>query len=232
MRARGETGDCVNFSRAGASVALAMAMPLVASCSKTYTEIEVRDPGRVGVGIRSDRGFEQALPPDGSQRVVPLVSVPGAAFLRRGREVAFGWGDRAVTLIDERGVFPRVPPGSGIEVRGQTLWAAYNVTPTRVLPQNHPSDDSVPVMLATETANVVDAREVKEVRHWPAYVCLPAGALLTVLGAALLSSERTSDKVGGGVYLAGAVPLFIYGVFNLTSGNEYKPLVIPGAPPP
>ena len=181
----------------------------------------------------STRGVEPVLAADGSQRVIPLPAVPGMVIARRGREIALGWGEQPpVMLIDERGVFPRVPPGSGIEVRGQTLMATYNVTPTRVFPQRVQPGDAIPVVLSTEMANVVDAREVKEVRHWPAYVCLPLGAIFTVAGMALLSSDDTGNKVGGGVYIAAAVPLLVYSVLNLTSSNEIKPLAIPGAPSP
>lgn len=200
-------------------------------CSKRYAEIEVRDPGRVGVGVWSTQDAATALPPDGSQRVVRLP-VPGVVAMRRGREVAVAWDDRPpVILIDERGILPRTPPGPGIEIRGHTLWAAYNVTPKRVLPQRVQSDDSVPVLLTTDLANVVDAREVREVRHWPAYVLLPPGILFTVLGTALLASRDTGEKIGGGALLFGGIPLVIFAVLNLTSSNEVKPLEIPGAPP-
>jgi hypothetical protein len=203
-------------------------------CSKTYTEIEVRDAGRVGVGVLSTRGVEPVIPADGSQRIVPLPAVPGMVFMRRGREIGLGWGDHPpVALVDERGVFPRVPPGSGIEIRGQTLWAAYNVSPSRAYPQHVHPEDAVPVVLSTELANVVDAREVKEVRHWPAYVCLPLGVVFAIAGFALLSSANDpTDKIGGGVYIAGSVPLLVYSVLNLTSSNEYKPLIVPGGSPP
>lgn len=202
-----------------------------AGCSKTYTEIEVRDPGRVAVGLWDSRGSVTALPADGSQRAVPLP-VPGVVAMRRGREIALDWGGGTpVTLVDERGILPRTPSTAGIEVQGRTLWAAYNVTPKRVLPQQVGSDESVPVMLSTDMSNVIDARQVREVRHWPAYVCLPAGVLFAVLGTALLTSDESGAKVGGGVYLAGAVPLLIYSLINLTSSNEMKPLNIPGAPP-
>jgi hypothetical protein len=221
--------------------AVAIAVALCSSgCSKKYTEIEVRDGGRVGVGFASTRGVEPVLPPDGSQRVVPVPAAPGMVVMRRGREIALGWGDQTpVALVDERGVLPRVPPGAGVEVRGQTLWATYNVSPTRVFPQNVYREDSVPVVLSTEMANVVDAREVKEVRHWPAYVCLPLGAIFTLAGLVLLttdSSDSGSDtvdtrKIGGAFYIAAAVPLLVYSVINLTSSIEYKPLAIPGAPP-
>jgi hypothetical protein len=216
----------------GAAPALVLALVASSGCSKRYTEIEVRDPGRVGVGLWSTTGAVTALPADGSQRVVRLP-VPGVVAMRRGREIAVAWeGATPVTLVDERGILPRTPPGPGIEIRGQTLWAAYNVTPKRVLPQRIQSDDSVPVLLTTDMTNVIDAREIREVRHWPAYVCLPPGVLLTVLGTALLASRDTGEKVGGGVLLAGAIPLVVYGVLNLTSSNEIKPLNIPdGAPP-
>jgi hypothetical protein len=217
----------------GATRLAVIAVALVTiGCSKKYTEIEVRDPGRVGVGLLSTRGFEPVLPPDGSQRVVPLAALPGVAIMRRGGEVAIGWGGQPVTLIDQRGVFPRVTPGSGVEVRGQTLWATYNVTPTRVFPQTVHPEDALPVVLMTDMANVVDAREVKQVRHWPAYVCLPAGVLLAVLGTALLTSSESGSKIGGGLYVAGSIPLLVYSAINLTSSNETKPLAIPGAPPP
>jgi hypothetical protein len=215
------------------SATLALALALMSSgCSKRYTEIEVRDPGRVGVGLWTSRGATTVLPGDGSQRAVPLP-VPGVIAARRGREVAIAWEDRApVVLIDERGILPRMPPGPGIEIRGHTLWAAYNVTPTRILPQRIQPDDSVPILLTTDMTNVIDAREVREVRHWPAYVLLPPGILFTVLGTALLSSRDTGAKVGGGVFLAGAIPLLVFSVLNLTSSNEIKPLDIPAGAAP
>jgi hypothetical protein len=221
--------------RVGA-VAIALALS-GGGCSKRYTEIEVRDAGRVSVGLTSERGVELMLPPDGSQRVVPVPAAPGLMLMRRGREIGLGWGDQTpVALVDERGVLPRVAPGAGVEVRGQTLWATYNVSPTRVFPQNVYREDAVPVVLSTHMANVVDAREVKEVRHWPAYICLPLGAIFTVAGLALLTSDSGGSgdarKIGGAFYIAAAVPLLVYSVINLTSSIEYKPLAIPGASPP
>ena len=212
--------------------ALAIALAAAsAACSKTYTEIEVRDPGQVAVGLWDARGAMTALPADGSQRAVPLP-VPGVAAMRRGREIALGWEGRApVTLVDERGVLPRTPPNPGIEVRGRTLWAPYNVSPTRAMPQHVATEDSVPVVLSTDLSNVIDARQVREVRHWPAYVCLPLGVLFTVAGTGLLASNDDGSKAGGVLYIAGAVPLLVYGVINLVSSNEIKPLDIPGAPP-
>ena len=201
------------------------------ACSKTYTEIEVRDPGKVAVGLWDAGGVMTALPADGSQRAVPLP-VPGVSAMRHGREIALAWqGWVPVTLVDERGVLPRTPPNPGIEVRGRTLWAAYNVTPTGALPQHVPTNDSVPVVLSTDISNVIDARQVREVRHWPAYVCLPLSVLLVVAGTGLLVSKDTGSQAGGTLYIAGAVPLLVYGVINLTSSNEIKPLDIPGAPP-
>jgi hypothetical protein len=225
-----EDGDAMSMQvMSGLAIAVAL---MGSACSKRYVEIEVRDPGRVGVGVWSERGGVTVLPPDGSQRAVPLP-VPGVVAMRRGREIALGWNDRPpVTLVDERGVLPRTPPGSGIEIRGHTLWAAYNVTPTRVYPQRVQPSDSAPILLTTEMTNVIDAREVREVRHWPAYVCLPPGILFTVLGTALLSSRETGAKVGGGVFLAGAIPLVVFSILNLTSTNEVKPLAFPGAPAP
>jgi hypothetical protein len=211
---------------AGSANALALA---TSACSKTYTEIEVRDSGKVAVGLWNGSSALTALPADGSQRVVPLP-VPGVAAMRHGREIALGWEGRPpVSLVDERGVLPRTVSNPGIEVRGRTLWAAYNVTPTRTLPQHLAAEDSVPIFLSTDMSNVVDARQVKEVRHWPAYVCLPLGALFTVLGTSLLASNDSSSKAGGVVYTAAAVPLLVYGVINLTSSNEVKPLDIAGA---
>jgi hypothetical protein len=212
---------------------LAIVASLMSSgCSKRYTEIEVRDPGRVGVGLWGERGAVTVLPPDGSQRTVALP-VPGVMASRRGREVAVAWEGRpAMTLVDERGILPRTPPGPGIEIRGTTLWASYNVTPTRILPQRVHPDDAVPILVTTDMANVIDAREVREVRHWPAYVLLPPGVLFTVIGTALLSSTETGAKVGGGVFLAGALPLVIFSILNLTSSNEIKPYNIPAGPPP
>lgn len=211
---------------------LIVAALATSGCGRRYTEIEVRDPGRVGVGVWNEQGSSMALLPDGAQRVVRLP-VPGVVAMRRGREVAIAWNDELpVTLIDERGVLPRTPPGPGIEIREQRLWAFYNVTPKRVYPQKVQPGDSVPIVLTTEMTNVIDAREVREVRHWPAYVCLPPGVLFTVLGTALLASDKTGAKVGGGVFLAGAIPLVIFSVLNLTSSNEVKPLAIPGGPAP
>jgi hypothetical protein len=196
-------------------------------CSKRYTEIEVRDPGRVAVGLWSAGGAATALPADGSQRAVPLP-VPGVVASRRGREVTVAWDDRPpVVLIDEHGVLPRTPAGPGIEIRGRTLWASYNVTPKRIFPQRVQPNDSVPILLTTDMSNVIDAREVREVRHWPAYVCLPPGILLTVLGTALLSSQETGQKIGGGVLLAGGIPLILFSVLNLTSSNQITPFDIP-----
>jgi hypothetical protein len=60
---------------------------------------------------------------------------------------------------------------------------------------------------------------------------LPLGVLLGVSGTSLLASNGTGDKVGGGVLIAGAVPLIVYSIVNLTSSTDYKPLEIPGAPP-
>jgi hypothetical protein len=199
-------------------------------CSKRYTEIEIRDPGRVGVATLGSRGPETALAPDGTPRVVPLA--PGVAATRQGHEIAITWeGRRPLALVDEHGLLPRTTPGPGIEFRGRTLWAAYNVTPTRIWPQATQPSGSFPIVLTTDMSNVIDAREVREVRHWPAYVCLPPGLLFTVLGTALLTSQQTASKFGGGFLLAGGIPLVVFSVINLTSSNDVKPLEIPGAAP-
>src|SRR5689334_3581860 len=207
-----------------------MVVASLVGCSKTYPEIEVRAPGRVAVGLWDARGVTPALPADGSQRIVPLP-VPGVAAGRQGRAVMIDWQGRPpVVLIDERGIFPRTGSNTGLEVRERTLWAAYNVTPNHVLPQQSASEESVPIVLSTDMSNVIDARQVREVRHWPAYVCLPLGALLTIAGTGLLTSNESESKVAGGIYIAAAVPLLVYGVVNLTSSNEIRPLDIPGAP--
>ncbi len=220
-------------STRSALAAVAIALALTSNgCSKRYTEIEVRDAGRVGVALWSTEGAATVLPPDGSQKAVALP-IPGVVAMRRGREVAIAWENRApVSLIDERGILPRLPAGPGIEIRGPTLVAAYNVTPKRVLPQSVPADDSVPVLLTTDMSNVLDAREVREVRRWPAYVLLPAGAVLALWATALIASRETGDRVGGGLLLAGAVPLLVFGGLTLTSSNEIKPLYLPTVPGP
>jgi hypothetical protein len=219
--------------RLGALGAPAIAVALMSSaCTKRYTEIEVRDPGRVAVAMWSTQGAATVLPANSSQGTVALP-VPGMTAMRRGREVAVAWEDRPpVVLIDERGILPRLPAGPGVEIRGRTLWAAYNVTPKRVLPQRVTSDDAIPILLTTDMTNVLDAREVRETRKWPAFVLLPAGILLTLLGTAALASRETGDKIGGGVLLAGAVPMITFGVLSLTSSNEIKPLDLPTVPGP
>jgi hypothetical protein len=213
--------------RNAAAIAIAIA---ASACTNKYAEIEVRDPGRVGVATMGPRAVHELLPADGTERVAQVPSVP-AVVTRRGREVVVAYQSAApLALIDDRNVLPRALPGSGIEVHGRTLQVNYNVTEARIWPAQKVRDDSFPLMLTTDLANVVDAREVSEPRHWPAYVCLPAGILFAVLGTGLLASDKSENKVAGGVYLAGSVPLLAYSVINLMSSKDYKPLDIPGAP--
>jgi hypothetical protein len=213
------------------SLAAVVVASVATGCTKKYAEIEVRDPGRIGVSTMGARGVEDLLPPDGSERVAQMSSVPAVAA-RRGREVVVRFqGEAPLALVDERNVLPRTQPGAGIEIRGRTLQVNYNVTKSRIFPGQVARDESVPLMLTSDLSNVVDAREVREVRRWPAYVCLPIGLLLGVSGTALLSSRETDDKIAGGVFVGGAVSLILYSVLNLTSSTEYKPLDIAGAPP-
>ena len=224
-----------------AALTLATASVGCGFSTTTYAEIEVRDPGRVGVGTLGARGVEPVLPPDGSDRVAQVPAVSGRVLARRGREIVLGAGGQPpVTLVDERGILPRVPSGSGIEVREQTLWATYNVTPTRVLPQEDRPRLAVPVVLSTEMSNVVDAREVKQVNHTAAQVCLPIALVLAAVGTQQMFF--TEDRgvmfgpdypkiIGGGVPYVAAAALVIYSVINLTSPSEIKPLAIPGAKP-
>jgi hypothetical protein len=219
----------------GAFVRLALGAIVVASavtgCTQKYAEIEVRDPGRVGVSTMGERGVELLLPADGTDRTTHFSNAPAVAA-RRGRDVAIQFqGEAPLPLVDGRNALPRTQPGTGMEIRGRTLQVNYNVTKSRIFPAPIAREESVPLMLTSDLSNVVDAREVREVRHWPAYVCLPLGVLLGAMGSGLLSANQTGDKAGGGLLLAGAVPLIVYSILNLTSSNEYKPLEIPGAPP-
>jgi hypothetical protein len=210
-------------------VVLAVALVAV-GCTKRYREVEVRDPGKVAVATLGPRGAETVLPADGTAHAVNLA--PGVIAERRGPQLMIAWQDRSpLHLVDEVNVLPRTPPGPGLEFRGRTLYAEYNVTPTRLLPQNNQPNGSFPILLTTDMSNVVDAREVREVRHWPAYVALPIGAVLTVSGMALLTSEETGAKIGGGFLVATSLPLVVLSVLNLVSTNEIKQLDIPGAVP-
>jgi hypothetical protein len=214
---------------------LALAAIAIASaatgCTKKYAEIEVRDPRRVGVSTMGAQGVEELLPPDGTDRATPFPNAPAVAA-RHGRDVVVRFqGEAPLALVDDRNALPHTQPGPGIEIRGRTLQVNYNVTKSRIFPGAIVRDESLPLMLTSDLSNVVDAREVREVRHWPAYVCLPLGVLLGVSATGLLSSNGTGDKVGGGVLIAGAVPLIVYSIVNLTSSTDYKPLEIPGAPP-
>ena len=200
-------------------------------CTKRYTEIEVRDPGRVAVATLGPRGAEMVLPPDGISRAVALA--PGVVAERRGHQVVIAWQDRApLYLVDDLGVLPRTPPGPGIEFRGRTLVAEYNITPIQVLPQNKQPSGSFPIEVTTDVTNVLDARDVHEVRHWPGYVAVSAGIFFTVTGMALLASQESANKVGGGFLVAASLPFVVLGVLNLTSSTEVKQLEIPGAVPP
>jgi hypothetical protein len=170
------------------------------------------------------------LPPDGTPRAVILA--PGVVAERREHEVVIAWQDQApLYLVDEVGVLPRTAPGPGIEFRGRTLVAEYNVTPTRVLAQTNQPTGSFPIEVTTDISNVRDARDVHEVRHWPGYVGVSAGVFFTVLGMALLASQESTNKAGGGFLVAASLPLVVLGVLNLTSSTEVKQLEIPGAPP-
>jgi hypothetical protein len=48
---------------------------------------------------------------------------------------------------------------------------------------------------------------------------------------ALLASQESTNKAGGGFLVAASLPLVVLGVLNLTSSTEVKQLEIPGAPP-
>jgi hypothetical protein len=177
------------------------------------------------------RGAELVLPPDGTPRAVSLA--PGVVAERRGHQVLIAWQDRTpLYLVDDFGVLPRTPPGPGIEFRGRTLVAEYNITPTQVLPQTKQPTGSFPIEVTTDMSNVLDARDVHEVRHWPGYVAVSAGLFFTITGMALLASQQSADKAGGGFLVAASLPFVVLGVLNLTSSTEVKQLDIPGAAPP
>jgi hypothetical protein len=202
------------------------------SCTKRYAEIEVRDPGRVGVAMMGPTGVQPLLAPDGSERSVPLPYAPNAVAARRGREVVIAYEGRApMALVDDRNVLPRQSLDAGLEVRGRTLMATYGVSPARIWPARTVRDDSVPLMLTTDLDNVIDAREVRETRRWPAYVCLPLGILFAVGATSFLTSSESENKTVGALYLGASAPLLGYAIYNLTSSNEMKPLVLPGVPP-
>jgi len=209
---------------------LAMTLSLSSGgCVKKYVEIRVHDGGKVGVGIPTARGPIPVLPPDGVQRSVPVPregSEAAPLAIRHGRQIAITWsGDPpGLALVDGYGRFPQMPLQQGIEIREGSLWASYNVTPRRILPARDRPSDSIPIVLGTTLDNIAEAREIREPRRWPAYVCLPIGGVFAVLGTALLATGDDVGRVAGTVYLLGAIPLLVYGLVNATASAEAVPL--------
>ena len=215
--------------RRAASAALLGAAFASSACTRRYAEIEVRNPGLVAVSTMGPHGVQPLLPPDGSERSANFPYT-NAIAARRGPEVVIAFPERApLAVVDDRNALPRQAPDSGIEVRGRTLTSMYSVSPNRIWPVSVRRDDAVPLLLATDMSNVTDAREVKEMRRWPAYVCLPIGIAFAVLGAGFLGAASDSElKTAGAVYLGASAPLLGYAIYNFTSPNEIKPLAIPG----
>lgn len=218
-------------TRKAATAFLLWAVVSTSACSKRYAEVEVRDPGRVGVAMMGPNGVQPLLAPDGSERVVPLPYLPNAVAARRGREVVIAYeGREALPVVDASNMLPRQSVDSGFEVRGRTLTATYGLTPTRILPERNARDQS-PLFLTTDLDNVRDAREVAELRRWPAYVALPFGILFAVAGMSVLVSDGDSNhKTEGALYLGLSAPLLGYSIYVLTAPGEAKPLSIPGLP--
>ncbi|MET0591535.1 MAG: hypothetical protein ABW133_02475 [Polyangiaceae bacterium] len=209
------------------------AVVATSACTRRYAEIEVRNPGLVAVSTMGPHGVQPLLPPDGSERTAPLP-YGGAVAARRGSEVVIAFQERApLALIDDHNALPRQAPDAGISVNGRTLTSTYNVSQARIWPAPAVRNDTTPLMLTTDMSNVVDAREVKEMRRWPAYVCLPVGILFAVLGTGFLAAGTDTEmRTAGAVYLGASAPLLGYAIYNLTSSNEIKPLALPGLQQP
>jgi hypothetical protein len=212
-----------------------LAVALLAGCVKKTVEIRVHDPGRVGVNAIVGSTIVPVLPADGLDRAVPLAEPqPGQrpTVYREGRLVAVSWPALPpMSIVDPTGVLPVQGPESGIAMREGWLYSTYLLTPNRILPEGSRAEFAYPIVVTTPLANVADAQEIHEPRHWPAYVFLPTGGVFTVAGAGLLAVSRGDDeyKLAGVTYLLVGVPLVAYGVINALASAESAPLdLLPG----
>jgi hypothetical protein len=216
---------------------LIAALVVTAGCTKHYLEIRVRDGGAVGVSTMTNQGFAPVFPPDGADRSlpIPLDSAGGGATLVRHQRrivVMSAGAAEPLELVDHSGTFPPIPPNRGFEIRGMYLHASYNLTPSRILPDGDVPSNSVPVVLSTDVRNVTESRKVHEPRRWPAYVLLPLGGLAALSGVTQMATDRESDKLSGALYVAGSVPLLVFGMVYALSSASYEPFDLSSPPPP
>jgi len=207
-------------------------LALNGGCVKKYVEVRVRDGGAVGVGAPVGRALVPVLAPDGSQGMVSFP--PGAgpvSVVRQGHQVAAIWqGSLPIDLVDGSGAFPPMKAGEGIEVRGGSLYAYYNLTPAKVLSVGEHRPDSVPIALSTPAANIAEAVEIHEPYRWPAYVFLPTGGAFALAGGSLLALKGEEFQIVGWTYAAIGVPMLIVGLVNALQTSEAVPVELTRAP--
>jgi len=217
--------------------ALLLSLPLAGGCVKRTVEIQVNDPGRVGVSAVGAGGIVPLLPADGLDRSVPLGPMPTGerpTVFRQGPQVAVMWApvSTPIPVVDPVGVLPAQRADGGIDMRGGWLFSTYVLTPKRILPEGTRAEFSVPIVVTTPIANVVEAREVREPRRWPAYVLLPVGGTFTLLGGTFLAISPNHDEyqLAGITYLVLGLPLIAYGLVNAVTSTEYAPLSLAPGP--
>jgi len=204
-------------------------------CMKKYVEVRVRDGGAVGVGTGAGQGFVPVLAPNGSQGMAtfPPSTVP-VTVIRQGYQIAVMWpGAPSLELVNGAGAFPPLNPNEGIELRGGSLYAYYNLAPTKITPIGDRRGGSLPIVLSTPATNITEAVEIHEPRYWPAYVFLPTGGLFTIVGAGALT-VRGDDiwQAIGWTYLATGLPLIAVGIVNAVQTSEAVPLDLLRGPGP
>jgi hypothetical protein len=207
-------------------------LALGSGCVKKYVEVRVRDGGAVGVGAPVGRALVPVLAPDGSQGMVSFP--PGAgpvSVVRQGHQVAAIWqGSLPIDLVDGSGAFPPMKAGEGIEVRGGSLYAYYNLTRAKVLSVGEHRLDSVPIALSTPANNIAEAVEIHEPYRWPAYVFLPTGGAFALAGGSLLALKGEEFQIVGWTYAAIGVPMLIVGLVNALQTSEAVPVELTRAP--
>jgi hypothetical protein len=220
------------------SVAVALAF-FATGCVKRSVEISVHDPGRVGVNGKGAGGLVPVLPADGLDRSAFLAELPTGErpmVYRQAQHTAVLWSPASppIPIVDPLGILPAQKTDRGIVVREGWLYSSYELTPKRILAEGTRTDFSIPVVLTTPIANVVEAREVREPHRWPAYVFLPVGGTFTLIGGSFLAISHGADenRLIGVTYLVLGIPLIVYGLVNAVATTEYAPLGLAAGPGP
>ena len=225
-----------------ASLAL-VAATLSTGCVKRTIEVRVKDAQWVGMSRAGPGGLEPVLTPGAGPSFARFgTDETGqvAAARRQPGLMTIEWSGtpQPLVLVDPLGTLPPEKPGNGFAMRQGWVYGTYKVTPKSIVPAAARSDFAVPIVVMTPETNIAEVREVREPYHWPAYVFLPVGGVLTIVGTgalAVASNENTSDKelaqAAAAIYLLTGIPMVVYGIINALDSPAYVQVATPSEGP-